>query len=367
MNAILKLHREELDRAFSTVAEETHCPELELSACLIDDSWKTDDPPPLITKWVDYTNKIGVGYTLADGSIGCLILASPVYDNPVCGVHVAHTRRHFIKRNSDPSYSEALQVVPQLGSPVEFTEMREKDGILRVTIPANRFELAVNPRNGLAQMVGPSDVHESEKRRRISHWSRFADYMVKTLNPDDPMDADAPTGTQHIHGPCPRFFQRLGNVNLWAFVDGAFQFNFPDHTKMTLHRNGRWLDYYYLPVPVIECQKAGRTLSQAMLEERKKLSLSVESHLRLCGDVEHQDAERKEMKEILQANDMVSKLMFVKDVFRIWIREGGIGCMGKDKHMLWEGYSEKKGLAWVSVGASGGDTYFKPKGEYEKK
>ncbi|KAL8749866.1 MAG: hypothetical protein Q9199_007426 [Rusavskia elegans] len=367
VNAILKLHREALDLAFSTVAEGMHCPELDISPSLSDEYWKTEDPPPLITKWVDYTNKLGVGYTLADGSMGCLMLASEVYDNPVCGVHVAHSRGHYLKRNSDPSYGKTLQIIPQPGSPVEFTEMWEKDGMLRVTIPAQRFELLVNPHDGVVQMAPPCDIHETEKRRRVSYWSRFADYMVKNLNPDASIDADAPTDTKHVHGPCLRFFQRLGNVSLWAFVDGAFQFNFPDHTKMTLHRNGRWLDYYYLPVHVIQRQKSGRTLSQAMLDERKKLSYSVESFLRLCCEVDHEDVVKNELKVILQENDMESKLKFVRDVFRVWNREGGIGRLGKNKHMLWEGYTERKALAWVSVGASGGDIYYKKRGENEKK
>ncbi|KAI4229443.1 MAG: hypothetical protein LQ349_006396 [Xanthoria aureola] len=367
VNAMLKLHRRALDLAFSTVAEGLQCPESDVSPSLSDEYWKTEDPPPLITKWVDYTNKLGVGYTLADGSMGCLLLASEVFDNPVCGVHVAHTRGHYLKRNSDPSYRETFQVIPTFGSPVEFTEMWEKDGMLRVTIPAHRFELTVNPHDGVAQMAPPCDIHETEKRRRVSYWSRFADYMVKNLNPDASIDADAPIDTKHVHGPCPRFFQRLGNVSLWAFVDGAFQFNFPDHTKMTLHRNGRWLDYYYLPVHVIKRQKAGRILSQAMLDERKKLSYSVESFLRLCYAVDHGDDVKNELKVILQENDLESKLKFVRDVFRVWTREGGIGRLGKNKHMLWQGYSERKGLAWVSVGASGGDIYYKPRGENEKR
>ncbi|KAL8896154.1 MAG: hypothetical protein Q9192_003234 [Flavoplaca navasiana] len=365
INTILKRHREALDLAFSTVAEDLHESVLDFSPSLSDRVWVTDDPPPLITKWVDYTNKLGVGYTLANGSMGCLILASKIFDNPVCCIHVAHTRGHYIKRNSDLPYSEALQIVPQLGSPVEFSEIREKGGMQRVTIPASRFKLERDPAKGVVQMppIDGEDAHESEKRRMISYWSRFADYMVKNLAPDAFMDADAPTNTTHVHGPCPRFFQRLGNISLWAFIDGAFQFNFPDHTKMLLHRNGKWLDYYYLPIHVIKRQKAGKALSHAMLEERKKLSLSVETFLRLCCEYDHEDDVKNELKVILQENNLESKLKFVKEVFRVWIQEGGIGRLGENKHLQWEGYAESKGLAWVSVGATGGDIYYRTKGE----
>ncbi|KAL8862781.1 MAG: hypothetical protein Q9178_000723 [Gyalolechia marmorata] len=358
MNAILRLHQEALDLAFWTVAEGTHEPDLDISPSHLNDYWKTKDPPPLITKWVDYTNKLGVGYTLADGSIGCLLKTNEIYDNPLCGIHVAHTRGHYLKRNTDQSYSQAFQLVPQLGSPVEFTEMSEKEGIRRIMIPAERFKMSMDSQDGVARMEPTRDIHEIEKRRRVSYWSRFADYMVRNLAPDASMDSDAPLDTKYSPGPSMRFFQRLGNVSLWAFADGAFQFNFPDHTKMALHRNGKWLDFYYLPVPVMKRLKAGKTLSQPMLDTRKKLSLSIEMLLRLCAS-DHEEPVKNDLRLILQENAVESKIKFVKDVFTVWNREGGIGRLGKDKHLKWEGLMEKKGLAWVSVGASGGDIYYK--------
>ncbi|KAL8814446.1 MAG: hypothetical protein Q9223_006324 [Gallowayella weberi] len=367
VNAILKLHQQELDLAFWTVAEGMHDPELDISPSL-DKYWKTQDPPPLITKWVDYTNKFGVGYTLANGTMGCLIKANEDYDNPLCGIHVAHTRGHYRKRNCNPSsYSEADQILPQSGSPVEFTETLEEEGVLRVTVPANRFKVSLDSKDPSVRMKPTHDVHETEKRRRLNTWSRFAEYMARNLAADACMDSEAPGDDKHTPGPFLRFFQRLGNVTLWGFVDGAFQFNFPDHTKMTLHRNGKWLDYYYLPVSVIKRLKAGRELNQTMLDSRKKLSFKLEVYLRLCGEDHGEDTKKGDLKVILKENEVESKIRFVKDVFTVWIREGGIGRLGKDKYMRWEGFAEKKGLAWVSVGASGGEIYYKLPGETEKK
>ncbi|KAL8774839.1 MAG: hypothetical protein Q9209_000778 [Squamulea sp. 1 TL-2023] len=365
VNGILRLHQEALDLALWTVSEAMHA-EFDIDPSSSSDFCKTRDPPPLITKWVDYTNKLGVGYTLADGSIGCIIKANDVYDNPLCGVHVAHTRGHYLKRNTDPCYSQALQLVPQSGYPIEFTEMSEKEGIRRITVPADRFKIGVDSQDGVAKMEPTRDIHETEKRRRLSYWSRFADYMLKNLAPDASMDSDALSHSKHTPGPFLRFFQRLGNVSLWLFVDGAFQFNFPDHTKMTLHRNGKWLDFYCLPVPVIRRLKASRGLNQQMLDTRKKFSYSVETFLRLCA-IDHEDAVKKDLKVVLQENDVESKIKFVRDVFAVWNREGGIGRLGKDKHMKWYGFSEKKSLAWVSVGASGGDIYYKLNEEKEKR
>ncbi|KAL8697134.1 MAG: hypothetical protein Q9224_002456 [Gallowayella concinna] len=368
VNAVLMLHQEELDLAFWTVAEGMHDPELDVSPSSLAKYWKTQDPPPLIIKWVDYTNKLGVGYTLANGTMGCLIKANEDYDNPLCGIHVAHTRGHYRKRNCDPSsYSDADQILPQSGSPVEFTETSEEEGILRVTVPANSFKVSSDPGDPSGRMKATHDIHETEKRRRLNTWSRFAEYMARNLAADACMDSEAPRDNKHTPGPFLRFFQRLGNVTLWAFVDGAFQFNFPDHTKMTLHRNGKWLDYYYLPVSVIKRLKAGRELNQTMLDSRKKLSFKLEVYLRLCAEDHGEDTKKSELKVILNENDVESKMRFVRDVFTVWIREGGIGRLGKDKYMKWDGFAERKGLAWVSVGASGGEIYYKSPGEKEKK
>lgn len=99
----LKLLRNELDQAFQIAAADPHAPGLHASGS----EGKPGESPPFLTKWVDYTNKLGVGYSLANGSMGCLIKANEGYDNPQCGVLVANIRRHYLNRNN-PSYSEAL-------------------------------------------------------------------------------------------------------------------------------------------------------------------------------------------------------------------------------------------------------------------
>lgn len=365
VNAILKVHKDALGLALWTVAEGMHEPELDVSPSSTDRFWRTPDPPPLITKWVDYTNKLGVGYTLANGTMGCIIKANEDYDNPLCGIHVAHTRDHYRKRSSDPSYSDAAQILPQSGCLVNFTETSEEDGISQITVPADRFKINADSQDLSPRMKPTRDIYETEKRRRLNIWSRFSDYMARNLGADG-SDSEGAANDEKSPGPFLRFFQRLGNVTVWAFADGAFQFNFPDHTKMTLHRNGKWLEYYYLPASVMKRLKAGRALNQTMLESRKRVSFKVESCLRLCAE-DHDDKSKRELKVILQANTVESKIRFVKDIFTVWDREGGLGRLGEDKYMRWDGFAEKKGLAWVSVGASGGDVYYKLPDEKEKK
>ncbi|KAI4205630.1 MAG: hypothetical protein LQ346_001414 [Caloplaca aetnensis] len=334
-----------------------HAGERSVHEADLDGADKPEATPPLITKWVDYTNKLGVGYTLDNGSMGCLLKANESYDNPQCGVLVARTRTHYQKR-TDPSYTEVDQIVPQDGAPVEFSEISEESGISRVLVPAVRFKTTSRTEGGGAKMRVSRDIHEVEKRRRLGIWSRFAEYMVQNLAVDAFTEAK-PTGNgEYQPGRFLRFYQRLGNVSIWAFVDGAFQFNFPDHTKLILYGDGKWIDFYYLPPAMLKRLKSGRPLDQQMLDGRKKLGYSPATFVRLCSS-DGATAETEVLKTIVQVNEMQSKISFVKDVVDIWVRAGGLGKLGEHEYVKWNGFQAKKGLAWVSVGASGGDIYYK--------
>lgn len=348
----LELLRNELHQAL--VRTEEGSPEVELDQ--LDLGAKPGRTPPLITKWVDYTNKLGVGYTLDDGSMGCLLKANESYDNPQCGILVARTRGHYLKRK-DPTYSEASQIVPQSSSPVEFSDISEEQGISRVLVSANRFKVV--SQDGALKMKSSSDIHENEKRRRLNIWTRFAEYMVQNLAADASDETTSSTG--HISaGASLRFYQRIGNVSIWMFVDGAFQVNFPDHTKLVLHNDGTWIDFFYMPPLVLKRLKAGKALDQQMLDSRKKLGHSPTGLLALCSGHKATASESEKIKYIVQENEVKSKIEFLRDVLGIWVQEGGLGKLGKkNTYLKWNGFQEKKGLAWVSVGASGGDIYYK--------
>ncbi|KAI4171433.1 MAG: hypothetical protein LQ343_004289 [Gyalolechia ehrenbergii] len=346
----LELLRKELHQALLYIGESLQDPALEL-----DLDAKPRQTPPLITKWVDYTNKLGVGYTLDDGSMGCLLKANESYDNPQCGILVANTRAHYHKRN-DPTYTEACQIVPQPGPPVEFSEISEEEGVTRVLVPASRFKV-IRQAGGL-KMKSSRDIHENEKRRRLSIWNRFAEYMAHNLAADA-SDETKSNIEQHVPGPCLRFYQRIGNVSVWMFVDGAFQVNFPDHTKLILHNDGTWIDFFYMPPAVLKRLKAGKPLDQQMLDSRKKLGYSPAAFLALYSGDKTTALRTEDIKFVVQVNEVKSKIEFVRDVLGIWVQEGGLGKLGKNKYFKWDGFQAKKGLAWVSVGASGGDIYYK--------
>lgn len=340
-----------------------HAGERSVQEADLDDADKPEETPPLITKWVDYTNKLGVGYTFDNGSMGCLLKANESYENPQCGVLVAQSRTHYQKR-SDPSYTEADQIVPQDGPPVEFSEISEESGITRVLVPATRFKATSRTQDGGAKMRVSRDIHEVEKKRRLGIWSRFAEYMVQNLAMDAFTEAEPTDNGEYRPGRFLRFYQRLGNVSIWAFVDGAFQFNFPDHTKLILYGDGKWIDLYYMPPAMMKRLKSGRPLDQQMLDGRKKLGYSPATFVQLCSS-DGATARTEELKTIVQVNEMQSKISFVKSVVDIWVQAGGLGRLGENKYVKWDGFQAKKGLAWVSVGANGGDHYYKWPGAKE--
>ncbi|KAL8718064.1 MAG: hypothetical protein Q9225_004758 [Loekoesia sp. 1 TL-2023] len=353
--ARLELLRDELHEALRHSGKRPQDPRTDQSEV----EEKPREKPPLITKWVDYTNKLGVGYTLDNGSMGCLLKANESYDNPQCGVLVPRTRAHYHKR-IDPTYNEASQIVPQAGPSVEFSEISEEGGVSRILVPASKFKVTSRSEGGVPKMKPSRDVHETEKRRRLSIWNRFAEYMAQNLAADA-SDEIPSNGQQYVPGPFLRFYQRLGNVSIWMFVSGAFQFNFPDHTKLVLHGDGKWIDFFYMPPPVLKRLKAGKPLDQQMLDSRKKLGYSPRTFLDLCCNDETTTAAGgyDDLKVVVRANEVKSKIEFVRGVLDIWVKAGGLGKLGENRYVKWDGFQAKKGLAWVSVGASGGDVYYK--------
>ncbi len=155
-----------------------------------------------------------------------------------------------------------------------------------------------------------------------------------------------------------RFYQRLGNVGAWGFGDGSFQFNFPDHTKLLLYRSGPehghslMLDLYHLqPDDAKYLAKHGSFLDRSM-ERRGSFTIPVAEILarfatRYAG--------------IIKSNQVHEKLVWIRDLFALWLREGGLGRTG-DERLVWSGLRLKKiergnknDMVWVTVGREGGD------------
>lgn len=308
---------------------------------------------PVVVKWVDYTNKFGIGYILQNGTVGCVFKADET-SFPTCVV-VANAESHLKKRN-DPTYTQKHQMVPKKSAPIEFIENCDEDGLKRVFVPPARYQVNVSA-SGIPDRLGPGlDIHDYEKRKKLSLWAKFGKYMTQTLGKSDDGEVQSPRGikvndsTRNASaGPFVKFYQRLGNVGIWGFGNGSFQFNFPDHTKLVISDNGALLDFYHLPIQAAELVKNGGFVDAAALADRSVLSYPTIVMLR--GEYRGHY-----FNDFIEANELWEKVGFVRDVVGSWAREGGLGCMGGRKGVKWEGMMEKGGrLVWVTVGAKGGD------------
>ena len=311
---------------------------------------------PVVVKWVDYTNKFGIGYILANGTVGCVFKGDET-SNPTCVV-VAAAEDHLKKRNI-AKYRERHQIVHARGAPIEFIENCGLDGLKRVLVPPSQYQVPVSDA-GVADKLAPGrDIHDYEKRRKLCLWDKFGKYMTQTLGKSEEVDADSLEETNtsrsrrnNVAGPFVKFYQRLGNVGIWGFGDGSFQFNFPDHTKLVVSGDGTWLDFYHLPIQAAKALKNGRVLEAGALAARSVLCYPTS--VMLSGSYRGH-----EFKELIKENELDGKTAFVRDVVGLWAKEGGLGCMGKKEGVKWEGMLEEGGkLVWVTVGAKGGDARY---------
>jgi hypothetical protein len=197
------------------------------------ESRRTVPHPTIVVKWVDYTNKFGLGYILSNGSVGCIFKetpADPVDSSkgnlpPSCVV-VRDAERHLQNR-ANPAYIDRHQIVPVAGPNIEFYENRGEQGISLGKVSPQNYKIAVS--NGEAGKLNRGvDEWDDRKREKIALWKKFANYMT-AFGRDQEYDeflapaaqeAKADTGAA---GNVVTFYQRWGDVGCWGFCDGHFQ------------------------------------------------------------------------------------------------------------------------------------------------
>jgi hypothetical protein len=310
---------------------------------------------PRVDKWVDYSTRHGIAYILTDGTVGMVLKTSEDNKMPSSCVVVRNASTHTIKRAKGLEY----QFVPQ-GPDAEDVEFYEQSdyamGMFRLDVPASNFLLDLNAHpnqvaaaNAIQATLSGS---EAERMKEVALLDKFGKYM----NKQGGHGATSGRKSKHfIH-----FYQRVGNVTVWRFADGGLQFNFPDHTKITVHKQGsgtgaedsHWQVncVYLMPTDAVGLANHGIVSSEAM-ERRDELSLPLE-------DIMADSLRRSEM-EIVRTNEIKEKLCWVRAVIGCWIREGGLGKMGEER-LGWSGLQERRSdkqikLQWVTVGRFGGD------------
>lgn len=172
---------------------------------------------PFVSRWVDYSRKHGVGYVLSDGTVGCIINASAKPNapaTPVTHVLVRNGQRWLSKIGKDKAFSGIEQV------PLEIFEDCGEAGVKRKVY------------KGLGSVKeGPLAV-EAERRRVLSVlWVKFGRYMCQSL--DDSGKREEETRPGECEGNFVRFYQRIGNVGVWGFVDGCLQVRRSSHAYPT--------------------------------------------------------------------------------------------------------------------------------------
>jgi hypothetical protein len=184
----------------------------------------------IVVKWVDYTNKFGLGYILSNGSVGCIFRSSLASSGSVTGripptcVVVRDAERHLQNRGKE-SYADRHQLVPVSGPPIEFYENRLEEGISRVKVSPRKFAVTLGKEGGPGRLSRGKNEYDDRKCEKIVLWNKFAKYMTAFGRDQDYPYDDAlrrmPDKSES--GTVVTFYQRFGDVGCWGFSDGYFQ------------------------------------------------------------------------------------------------------------------------------------------------
>ncbi|KAL5115295.1 Cell cycle serine/threonine-protein kinase cdc5/MSD2 [Pleosporales sp. CAS-2024a] len=271
---------------------------------------------PYVSKWVDYSRRYGVGYVLDDGSIGTLLTAEDNY--PVTVAFATDGYAHLKKAGKNREQAKNVDLN-------FYTNVKKDRGLTRIEV---------------------LDKRRIEEVRTV--WHKFGRYMCATIGEDDaPFRKDA-NRVNFV-----KFYQRLGNVGVWGFEDGAFQVNFPDHTKLVLSADAGACRFLCLSMEAIAMMKGPGSLPWKYVKGRSQLTGSLQQLL--YGSAEKVDDYKKQT----EANLLRSKIEFIYRLVAEWCKEGGIGCLVEPRDHVWDGpqLEETKRLDWASVGRYGGDVF----------
>jgi serine/threonine protein kinase len=195
---------------------------------------KTPSMPTIVVKWVDYTNKFGLGYILSNGSVGCIFKATPADSEdpskgliPPCCVVVRDAERHLQNRANE-AYVDRFQILPISGPNIEFYENRGEKGVFRGKVNPQNYKVQVNPEGVALRLARGKDDWDNRKREKIMLWKKFANYMIAYGRDQDYPFDDALARTENqaefvAAGNVVTFYQRWGDVGCWFFADGHFQ------------------------------------------------------------------------------------------------------------------------------------------------
>ncbi|KAI1368699.1 Pkinase-domain-containing protein [Xylaria arbuscula] len=342
----------------------------------------TPSPPHVVVKWVDYSNKFGLGYILNDGSVGCVLKSIPgsarggkVVKLPPSCILVRGAEQHCSRRQ-DPGYVDRHQIVPMTNE-IQFYENNGESGLSTVFVNPSQFKVVPSEDGTPGKVPTGNDIYDYRKREHLILWKKFANYMMAYGRDQEDSDTTGRIGSPASSkqtmppGDVVTFYQRTGDVGCWVFADGHLQFNFPDHTKLVLDETGTWCHFWHLPQESAEKLAATGELDESALDERGILSYPVQTLLNFTTKpairpTRNPTRKRPEINPDIQgipgANDFRRKIEFIVNIIKEWTTNNGLGNskMDREHRLMWTGSREtlRSGPSkhvWVTIGARWGD------------
>ncbi|KAI6250422.1 Cell cycle serine/threonine-protein kinase CDC5/MSD2 [Erysiphe necator] len=336
------------------------------------DSHIPKETPVIVVKWVDYTNKYGLGYILSNGSVGTIFKAIPAFPqdpkkglSPPSCVLVRDSEKHLLNQNN-PNWIDYGQLVPVTGHKIEFYENRGDQGFFKAEVDAVNFKSIPGLNGEMFKLGIGRDEYDSRKKERIAIWRKFGNYMTQYgRDTDYPYDrnSDAYPEAESSAANFVNFYQRWGDVGCWGFDDGHLQFNFPDHTKIILSADGKWCDFYHLSLEAAQDLHEKGVLSPQALDERQHLSYPLQTILNFTARTIRTRSNRLPeidpmILDIPQANDFRRKIEFIVLCIKEWTTNGGMGIsdLSVKGRLRWNGARQRIDTkapykqVWVCVG-----------------
>lgn len=277
-----------------------------------------------ITKWVDYTNKFGIGYVLTDGTVGvmfndnsgivCEGLPSAAGSTTSTGAageawyltqgYASHTHRRTTPGGTPPGGLEAVYKKYTTHMP---TLLRERSAVSgsSATRYAGRLKLPADFE--IARMGGGLVVN------KVGMWRRFGAFMRDNLEGGEefvftPHSGGAGFGeTREIV--FVTNYARMRDGAVFRFSNGAVQLVSVDHTKIVLEQGAGVVRFL---------GRKGKIWVLGTEEVRQVVAASSSSIAEGGGQLR-----REEVRE-LREEGLEGRLAFLRGFLRGWWREGKV-------------------------------------------
>jgi myosin I len=152
---------------------------------------------PFVSKWVDYSKRLGIGYVLNNGTVGCIFNAT-----------AAQAVTHVVVRDGYGYLSPEAAAAAAGSGP-------------SLNVPIGRLPVEIYS-DGAGEAIRRLEVSGERRRANAILWTKFARYMCQTLA----LSSEGREGEGEGASGAPvfvRYYQRLGTVGVWGFSNGCFQ------------------------------------------------------------------------------------------------------------------------------------------------